>query len=175
MTDDVLARLRAADPLQGQLPPALQRRPELPRRREERPRLALLVTNLALVALVALHGVDHSVIQDRGMGALTTEVVAGGFAMGAASLASMFATARGWGWAPVLSLFSGPWIAVAAFAAHFLPHWSAFSDPYVGNGFSPLSWVIVSAIIVAGLAVGAAGVLAARTARSPRRAGRLGS
>ena len=166
MSDDPIARLRAADPLQQQLPPALERMPPLDRRPARRWRdAALMAANLLLLATVLMHAVDHTVIQDRGVGGLSFEVMLGGFLITAVAAWSLAVALRGDRRAPLVALFVGPWVAAAIIVGHFIPHWSEFSDPYKDAHVQTVSYVLALAVVVAGVALGA---VAAPTWRATR-------
>jgi hypothetical protein len=161
-----MLRLRAADPLGGELPPALPHPPALPARASRRrgPWRPLVLANLALLAAVGLHGIDHAFRQPGGMGALTTEVFGGGIAMGVAAALSLAFALAAHRFAPKVAATAGPWIALAVAASHFPPRWSAFSDPYAEIGVDALSYALAIVVILAGVAVGLAGLRAARAA-----------
>jgi hypothetical protein len=113
----------------------------------------LLVASAALLGAVALHGVDHA-LQERGVGALTTEVFVGGL-VNAALAAIAFALAlRDHPHAPAVAAGVGAYLVAGVSAAHFAPHWSAFSDPYAELDLGFVSWAAAFA------EVGAAAVLA---------------
>lgn len=59
-------------------------------------------------------------------------------------------------WAPKVAALAGPVLAAGFFSAHWLPHWSALSDPVweIGSAFS---YVASTLEIVGALAVGVAG------------------
>lgn len=166
MSVDPIVRLRAADPLRGELPPPLEAMPRPSQDRAAAPdrRAPLVRANVVLLAAVALHGVDHA-LQETGLGEVTTEVVLGGVAIGVVALVSLVFALRAHRSAPVVAIAGGPWIAIAVVTSHFLPHWSAFSDSYAEIGAGAISYVAAGAVVAAGLAVGAAGVAALR----PRR------
>jgi hypothetical protein len=56
--------------------------------------------------------------------------------------------------APLLAAGVGAYLVLGVSAAHFAPHWSAFSDPYADADLGFLSWAAAAA------EVGAAAVLA---------------
>ena len=94
----------------------------------------LLAASAALLVAVGLHGVDHA-LQDRGVGALTTEVFIGG-------------------------------LANAVTAAHFAPHWSAFSDPYADLDLGFLSWAAAAFEVACAAVLAAVGVVVLRRRRT---------
>lgn len=164
MTGDPLDRLRAADPLGGELPaplgrmPRPDREPVTPSRRWDR---VLVVANLALLAAVLLHGVDHAVIQERGIEGVSFEVILGGFMITAVSLVSLTVALRRYRRASLVALLAGPWIAAAIILGHFVPYWGEFSDPYKDAGLEPISYVLAAAAAAAGLALAAVALAAA--------------
>ena len=169
MTGDPIARLRAADPLHGELPPALERMPARPRSEShERPResTALTIANVLLLAAVLFHSVDHAFIQERGVGALSFEVMLGGIAISATTALSLAAALRHDRRAALLAVLSGPWIAVAVVLGHFVGHWGEFSDRYADFDVGAISYAGALAVVVAGVALGAVGALAGLRSRA---------
>jgi len=162
MSDEPLDRLRAADPFHGELPAALERMPELDRapiRTRRWGDTALVVANLVLLATVLLHGVDHALIQERGVGALSFEVMVGGVSITAVSATSLWVALRGDRRAPMVSLLAGPWVAAAVIVGHFIPHWSEFSDPYKDADLEAISYVLALASAAAGVALATVALL----------------
>jgi hypothetical protein len=158
VTRDPIDRLRAADPLRGELPPALGRMPARERgaaptraRRDDR---ALVIANLVLLATVLLHGFDHGVIQERGFDALSIEVFLGGVAIAATSALSLAFGLSGHHRAPLLALVAGPWVAAVVVVGHFIPHWGEFSDPYADADLGAISYVFAYAVVAAGITLG---------------------
>ena len=154
MTRDPIERLRAADPLSGELPAALAGRPRVapvPRRRAA----PLVAANVALLVTVLLHGLDHT-LQERGITGVSFEVTLGGAAILAASLLSLRAALRAEPRAPLYALVAGPWIAFVIVVGHFVPDWGEFSDSYADAGVGLVSYLAAGAVAVAGLAVAAA-------------------
>jgi hypothetical protein len=165
MSDDPVARLRAADPLHGELPPPLERMPALDRApsRARRWRDTVLVAaNLVLLATVLLHGVDHALIQERGIRALSFEVALGGMSITAVSALSLAVALLGDRRAPMVALLTGPWVAAAVVIGHFIPNWGEFSDPYEEAGLEAVSYVLALATAMAGVALAAVAVVARR-------------
>ena len=169
MTGDALARLRAADPLQGELPAALERmparalpEPDEPLRRSR----ALTIANVLLLATVLFHAADHGLIQDRSLNALSFEVTLGGIAITATAALSLAAALRRDRRAPVYAVFSGPWIAALIVLGHFVGHWGEFSDRYADADVGAISYAGAFAVVGAGIALGAVGVLASPRSRT---------
>jgi hypothetical protein len=155
VNSDPLARLRAADPLRGELPAKLACMPELPGEPGRRaPERLLVMANAVLLAVVLLHSLDHT-LQDRGIGALSFEVMLGGFSIAAIAVLSLVVAWRHHGQASLVALVAGPWVAVLVVAGHFVPYWSEFSDPYADAGLGPVSYAVAAATAAAGIAVGA--------------------
>jgi hypothetical protein len=163
LTDEPLTRLRAADPLHGELPAALDEMPALDRSPVARRHwgdTALMVANLVLLATVLAHGVDHALIQERGVGALSFEVMLGGASITAVSLVSLIVALRGDRRAPLVALLAGPWVAAAVIVGHFIPYWGQFSDPYKDADLEAISYVLAAATAAAGVALAAVAVVA---------------
>jgi hypothetical protein len=163
MTDDPLARLRAADPLRGDLPAPLERMPPLDRgfAAGHRSRdIALMVANLVLLTTVLLHGLDHALIQERGVRALSFEVMLGGMSITAAAVLSLAVSLRRDRRAPLVALLAGPWVAAGVIIGHFVPYWGELSDPYMDAGLEPVSYAIALATAAAGVAVAAVALIA---------------
>jgi hypothetical protein len=164
MSDDAIARLRAADPLHGELPAPLEQMPALDRTPAPARRWGdslLVVANLVLLATVLLHGLDHTLIQQRGIGALSFEVMLGGMSITAVSALSLAFALRGDGRAPLVALIAGPWVATAVIVGHFIPYWGQFSDPYEAADLEAISYVLALATVAAGVALGAVALRAA--------------
>jgi hypothetical protein len=165
---DPLDRLRSADPLGGELPAPLERMPSPDREPAAGSRwgTVLVIANLVLLATVLLHGVDHAVIQERGIEGVSFEVMLGGFMITAVSLFSLAVALRRDRRASLVALLAGPWIAAAIIVGHFIPYWGEFSDPYKDAGLEPISYVLAAAAAAAGLALAA--VALAAVLRAPR-------
>jgi hypothetical protein len=168
VTGDPIARLRAADPLRGELPAPLERMPARPApAARERRRSALTVANLVLLATVLFHAVDHGLIQQRGLTALSFEAVLGGMAITASAAASLAVAMRGDRRAPLVALLSGPWVATVVVLGHFTGHWAGqFSDPYSAAHLATISYVAAMAVVAAGVVLGAVGLTTDLRARS---------
>jgi hypothetical protein len=165
VSGDPLRRLRAADPLRGELPTPLARMPARPARR--RRTSTLTVANLVLLATVLFHAVDHTLIQPRGIGPLSFEVMVGGMAITATAAMSLAIAMRGDRRAPLVALLSGPWVAIAVFLGHFMGHLAGpFSDPYSDAHLATISYAGAIAVVVAGVVLGGVGVATNLRARS---------
>ena len=129
----------------------------------------LLAASAALLIAVALHGVDHA-LQDRGIGALTTEVLVGGVAIGALAAGVLVLALRAHPRAPQVAAGVGAYIALNVTAAHFLPHWSALSDPYADLDLGVVSWAAAAFEVACAAVLAAVGLAVMRRRRT---AGRL--
>jgi len=121
----------------------------------------LRVTAAVFAVAVVVHGADHL---RRGTDVVTTVVRDAGaiqFVLGAVAVLLVF---RGHRWAPAAAVFVGFASAAGFGAAHLLPHWSVFSDPYVGRVVAPrvngFSWFSALFEIAADVAFGIAGLRA---------------
>lgn len=121
----------------------------------------LLGASAALLAAVGLHVLDHS-LQERGVGALTTEVFVGGLINAALAVSAFVLVLRNHPRAPGVAAFVGVYLAVGVTAAHFAPHWSAFSDPYADLGLGFLSWAAAIAEVATAAMLAAVGFAALR-------------
>jgi hypothetical protein len=124
----------------------------------------LAKANAALLVAIGLHGADH-LSQERGIGALTTEVRVGGAIVAVLAVVSLVLAARDHPRAPSISAFAGFYIASGVLASHFAPHWSALSDPYEGLGLGALSWAAAGLEVLMALVVGVLGVRSLRRNR----------
>jgi hypothetical protein len=108
----------------------------------------------------AIHVVDHL---RRGQGSVTDELNwAGTFALVVQVTVVVLVLTRH-RLAPLVAAAAGFPLALGFFAAHWLPHWSALSDPVweVGS-WSGLSYLASTVEIVGALAVGWAGLAIVR-------------
>jgi hypothetical protein len=128
----------------------------------------LLVASAALLIAVGLHGVDHS-LQDRGVGALTTEVLLGGLINGAVAVFVFVLALRAHPRAPLIAAGVGAYMALGVIAAHFAPHWSAFSDPYSDLDLGFLSWAAAAFEVACAAVLAAVGVAVLRRRRTMGR------
>ena len=121
-------------------------------------------TAVVFIVAVTVHGADHV---RRGVGVVTTQVLSAGtiqYLLAVIALALVF---RRHPWAPVVAIALGFASAIGFTAAHVLPHWSSFSDPFTGSPVAPnvtvLSWATAIFEIGADLAFGWAGLRALGT------------
>ena len=121
------------------------------------PARRLVIANAVLAGAVLLHGIDHS-LQSRGVGALTTEVRVGGFVIAALAALSIVLAVRRSPRAAAVAVGVGAWVAFGVTISHFVPHWSAFSDPYMEIDLSAVSWLAAAIEAVAGIALAAVGM-----------------
>ena len=124
----------------------------------------LLGASAVLLATVALHGIDHS-LQERGVGALSTEVFVGGIVNATVAVIAFAMALRDHPRAAAVGAFVGTYLLVGVSAAHFAPHWSAFSDPYADLDLGFLSWAAAIAEAAAGALLAAVGFAALRQRR----------
>jgi hypothetical protein len=127
----------------------------------------LVVASAGLLAGVALHGADHA-LQERGVGALTTEVFVGGLVNAALAVIAFAFALRAHPSAPAVAAFVGAYLVVGVSAAHFAPHWSAFSDPYADLNLGLVSWAAAVAEVVAAAGLAAVGIAQLRRRRMVR-------
>ena len=116
-------------------------------------------TAVVFAIAVGVHGADHvrrgtDVVTDVVRGAGATQAV-----LVALAVVLVFRRHR---LAPLVALIVGFVSAIGFSAAHLLPQWSAFSDPFTGTAVAPgvtaFSWFSAAFEIVAGLAFGIAGL-----------------
>lgn len=125
----------------------------------------LVAASAALLLAVGLHGLDH-ILQDRGIGVLTTEVRIGGVVISSLAAWAFVTALRAHPRAPLIAAGVGAYVAVNVFAAHFLPHWSALSDPYAGLDLGVLSWAAAALEVACAAALAAVGVAVLRRRRT---------
>ncbi len=125
---------------------------------------SLRSANLALLALLVIHTLDHAVAQDpRELPGSSSLVGALGFAITGAS--AFLAVQRSW-LAPAVSLAVGVMTTVGVFAIHLMPSWSSWiSDSYWDFDASAGSWVSLLALLAAALYLTYAGYRHVRHAR----------
>src|SRR5207302_4064101 len=91
-------------------------------------------TGAVFLAAVAVHGLDHV---RRGTDVVSRQVLAAGTFQFVAAAVAVVLVFRGHRWAPVVAAYVGIFSAVGFAGAHLLPHWSSFSDSYVGGPVAP--------------------------------------
>lgn len=125
-------------------------------------RRTLVVAALALLAVVVIHDLDHTLRQSAsppsatsllGTTGLVATIVTAGLALAGRRLA-----------APALALV-GLGTAVGFLAVHAAPDWGPFSQPYEAIGADAVSWL---AMLVPVLVAAAVGVVAVRELRAGR-------
>jgi len=123
----------------------------------------LRITAAVFAVAVVVHGIDHL---RRGVDVVTTVVRDAGAIQFVSGAVVVFLVFRRHRWAPAAAAFVGFASAAGFAAAHLLPHWSAFSDPYTGSVVAPnvngFSWFSALFEIAADLAFGIAGLQALR-------------
>src|SRR5688500_11779565 len=124
----------------------------------------LLAASTAPLAGVALHGVDHA-LQERGIGALTTEVRVGGLVNATLAVIAFVLALRDHPRAPAVAAAIGAYLVVGVSAAHLAPHWSALSDPYADLDLGFASWAAAFAEIGAAAVLAAVGLAVLRQRR----------
>jgi hypothetical protein len=129
----------------------------------------LVWTSAALLGAVALHGIDHA-LQERGVGALSTEVFVGGLVNATLALVIAVLALRDDQRAPLAAAAAGAYLVIGVSAAHFAPHWSAFSDPYADLDLGFFSWAAAVAEVVAAAVLAAVGLYVARQRRTVSQA-----
>jgi hypothetical protein len=114
---------------------------------------AVAAASIVFAVTVVAHGIDHS-RQARGVGALATEVVAGGTVIFALTALVVVLAVRRHPRAPLFAAVTGFTVAIGVSLSHLAPHWSAFSDPYADLSLDALSWIVMLAEIAAAFALG---------------------
>lgn len=132
------------------------RRPE--ERPDERRERRLVLAGWAFAVGTAVHTFDHL---RRGQGSVTEELYWLGNVALVVQVVVITLIVTRHRLAPLLAASFGLPLAIGFFAAHWLPEWSAFSDPLYENG-AVFSYVASTLEIGAALAVGAAGLAIVR-------------
>jgi len=116
----------------------------------------LAKTNLALFALLIAHTVDHAVNQPtRDLPATGSIVAMVGFTIAAAS--TVLAVMRR-PQAPIAAVVAGLATTLGVVAIHLAPSWYAeVSDPYWDFDANAISWALLAAPLLTGLALAALG------------------
>lgn len=128
----------------------------------------LVAASAALAGAVLLHGIDHS-LQERGVGALSTEVFVGGIVNAALAGFVLVLALRDHPRAPLAAAAIGGYLAIVVLAAHFAPHWSAFSDPYSELDLGFVSWAAAGLEVAAAIVLSAVGLAVMRQRRPASR------
>ncbi len=128
----------------------------------------LVAASAGLLLAVGLHGVDHA-LQDRGVGALSTEVFIGGTVNAVLAVLVFMLALRGHRHAPLIAAGVGAYLAVGVTAAHFAPRWGAVSDPYSELNLGALSWAAAGFEVAGAAVLAAVGVAVLRRRRTTVR------
>ena len=128
----------------------------------------LVGASAALLLSVALHGIDHA-LQDRGIGALSAEVMVGGIVNAALAVLVLVLALRAHPRAPLIAAAVGAYMAIGVTAAHFAPHWSALSDPYSELSLGAVSWAAAGFEVACAAALAAVGMAVLRRRRTADR------
>ena len=116
---------------------------------------------VVFMVAVTVHGADHL---RRGIDVVTTQVLSAGTIQFLLALITVVLVYRRHPWSPYAAIALGFSSAIGFTAAHLLPHWSSFSDPFIGRHVAPnvtgLSWATALFEIGADHAFGWAGVRA---------------
>jgi hypothetical protein len=109
---------------------------------------------LVYLAGLALHTADHL---RRGIDAVTQHVFWAGNVSTAVGLTAVAMILTRHRLAPIAAVAAGFPIAIGVAAVHGLPEWSVFSDSFVDQTMSWMSWSVVVLEIVGALATGIVG------------------
>src|SRR5436305_5191306 len=116
---------------------------------------ALRITAQVMLVAIVVHGADHL---RRGINVSTHVVLAAGAIQTLAGAIAATMVFRRHREAPAVAVFVGLAGAIGFAAAHLLPTWSAFSDPFTGGAVAPhvnvFSWFTALFEIAADLAFG---------------------
>jgi hypothetical protein len=119
----------------------------------------LLATALVFATALVVHGADHA---RRGVEVVTATVRIGGAVQFLAGVVAVALVLRRHRYAPSVAATVGLLSAVGFVAAHLLPQWSSFSDPFTGAHVAPgvnaFSWFAALFEIAADVAFGCAGL-----------------
>jgi hypothetical protein len=128
------------------------------------PDLRLRRMAVVFLAAVVVHGADHA---RRGVDVVTAQVTWAGTIQFLLAVTAVVLVFRGHPWAPTVAAAIGFASAAGFIAAHLLPYWGSFSDPFTGSAVAPevstLSWLTALFEIGADIAFGWAGVRALAT------------
>jgi len=111
--------------------------------------------NLALLALLVLHDLDHLLHQPERT--LAVAVISLGLVGLVSNTSSTVLAVRRHALAGWASLIVGFGTAVGFVLVHAVPYWSAFSDPYTAFGADVVSWVPLIITIAMSALVGLLG------------------
>ncbi|MEX2252648.1 MAG: hypothetical protein WD649_00705 [Thermoleophilaceae bacterium] len=117
----------------------------------------IVATSAFLLFLQGVHGLDHLLLQDRG---LPVQIGALGVVESGATMLVLFLAWSDSPQAPVAAVVAGTGIALAFVVAHILPSWGFLSDPYADASLGTHSWAIMFAGLAGALALAVAGALA---------------
>ena len=116
----------------------------------------LILANVVFVSLLVIHVADHTVRHDS---AVPGPLASIGLTANVAAVGVLVLATVGHRLAPAASVAMGFGTALGFVVAHVVPKWSgAFSQPYADIDVDALSWAIVGACVVAGLALGTVGL-----------------
>ena len=130
----------------------------------------LVAASAALAGAVLLHGIDHS-LPERGVGALSTEVLVGSIVNAALAAFVLVLAVRGHPRAPPRGGSHRRLPRRVVLAAHFAPQWSAFSDSDLELDLGFVSWVLRFEVLLGGFMIAAVALFSLTVAlRRDRRA-----
>lgn len=116
-------------------------------------RRTLIRLDLALLALLALHGLDHELRHPVATPAVVSALGTVEFVI---VIGALWLALRGSPAAWRATSFAGFAVATAYAVVHLPPDWGALSQPYSEIGVDALSWADLALTIVAGVAIGIA-------------------
>jgi hypothetical protein len=122
----------------------------------------LVALNGLLVVMIVVHDLDH-VRQGR---ALQSELLGVGAIAIVTGVGSLVLAIREHWLAPAAAVVVGFGNVVGVALIHVAPHWGPFSDPYSAARVDWFSWTVIVTMMIVGLMLGIAGILALR--HSPR-------
>ena len=129
----------------------------------------LRATAAVFAVAVVVHGADHV---RRGIDVATDVVRDAGATQAVLVAIAVVLVFRRHRLAPLVAAIVGFVSAVGFGAAHLLPHWSAFSDPFTGTAVAPgvtaFSWLTAVFEIAAGVAFAIAGLRLMKEERNAR-------
>jgi uncharacterized membrane protein YraQ (UPF0718 family) len=126
----------------------------------------LLIANIALAALLALHVADH-VVRQRAGEQLGLVASLPGLLGTVAVFVALVLVARDTPHAAPVAGILGLLTAVGFIAVHLAPHWSMFSDPYTDRYLDAGSWIQMLTALAGGLWLSFEGLRATPAARRP--------